>query len=113
MSQLKMLALGTLLLGMASIAAVPPIAAPHELYGFLLEQNQAEFDKSLGEPFRKGETPDGLHYRAYRILGTKASYLVAIFEKNRAVKLELTGTDYRGPTGFRELTLGQDASAIE
>ncbi len=112
-SQYRILALATLLSGLLAFAATSPTPAPHELYGFLLEQNQTAFDGSLGKPFNEGSTPEGLAHRAYILPDTNASYLVAVFDKSRAVRLELTGTDYRGPTGFRNLTLGQDAPAIE
>jgi len=113
MSTLRVVALASLLLGVQGIAATPQGTAPHELFGFLLEQNQAAFDNALGKPFNTGEEPKGFNYRAYAIPGAKESYLVAGFKKDRAVRLELTGADYRGPTGFFGLTLGQDASAIE
>ncbi len=38
---------------------------------------------------------------------------MAVFDHGRAVRLELTGQDYAGPTGFFGLTLGEDASAIK
>jgi len=102
------LALASLFWGSAAFSATQP----HELFGFLLEQNAAEFDRALGAPFRTENLPHELTMRAYRIPGAKETYLAAVFNQGRAVKLELTGEDYSGPTGFFGLTLGEDASAI-
>ncbi len=113
MWHIKVIALASFLLGVPRFAATPPPTPPHELFGFLLEQNKAAFDLALGKPFNTGNTPNELAYRAYIIPGTEASYLVAAFSKDRAVRLELTGKDYGGATGFFGLTLGQDATAIE
>lgn len=97
------------LLGPAAVSATEP----HELFGFLLEQNSAEFDHALGQPFKKEILPDRLTLRAYRIPGAKQTYLAVIFSQGRAVRLELTGPDYSGPTGFFGLTLGETAPAIK
>ncbi|HYB61452.1 MAG TPA: hypothetical protein VEH50_08230 [Methylomirabilota bacterium] len=91
-----------------------PAAQPHELLGFLLEQDPAAFDHALGQPFKTGSLPGQLAMRAYMIPGAKETYLVAVFNIHaRAVRLELTGQDYTGPTGFLGLTLGEDASAVK
>ena len=95
----------------------PPVFAddlpPHELYGFLLQQGQAEFDRVLGKPLDTGTSEDGMQYRVYPISGASKSYLAVFFNANsEAMRLELTGPDYRGATGFRNLLLGEDASRV-
>jgi len=100
-------------------AAQAQAGNPHELFGFLLRQSPSAFAVTLGEPFKEGPHGDGLTFQAFHIPSAKNSYLVAIFAKEKtnkfplAVTLELTGTDYSGPTGFLGLKLGDDASSIE
>jgi hypothetical protein len=94
-------------------AGAQQVGEPHELLGFLLRQNSSAFNAALGAPFNTGKRPDGTTYMAYRIPDAKESYLAVVFVKDEAVTLELTGTDYCGPTGFLGLKLGDDASAVQ
>lgn len=100
-------------------AAQAQAGNPHELFGFLLRQSPSAFTATLNKPFQEGPYGDGLTFQAFHIPSAKNSYLVAIFAKENinkfplAVALELTGTDYLGPTGFLGLKLGDDASSIE
>ncbi len=94
-------------------------STPHELFGFLLRQSPSAFTSALGKPFREGPHGDGYLYQAFHIPNAKETYLVAIFAKTDinemplAVTLELTGTDYKGSTGFLGLRLGDDSSKIQ
>jgi len=100
-------------------AAKPQSTGPHELLGFLLRQSPDAFTSSLGKPFQEGPHGNGSKYHAFHIPGAKDTYLVAVFEKEIAndypvaITLELTGTDYTGPTGFLGIKLGDDASTIQ
>lgn len=83
---------------------------PHELAGFLLRQNRSAIEAELGASF--AQTPDSDNWvgNAYSIEKGKDTYLVAFYGvKDRALKMELTGSDYTGPTGFLGLRLGDDA----
>lgn len=96
-----------------------PTGAPHELLGFLLRQSPPAFTSALGKPFNEGPHGDGETYQAFHIPNAKETYLVAVFAKKDinamplAVTLELTGTDYKGPTGFLGLRLGDDSSKVQ
>ncbi|HEY0309225.1 MAG TPA: hypothetical protein VGB94_13775 [Acidobacteriaceae bacterium] len=99
-------------------AATSQVGEPHELMGFLLRQSPDAF-ATLGKPFKEGSHGNGTTYQAFHIPNAKETYLVAIFAKvatsakAQAITLELTGTDYGGPTGFLGLKLGEDASSVE
>lgn len=92
----------------------------HELDGFLLRQDRKSFDAALGEPFHQEKTEDGWNAFAYHIPGFKHDYLVAFiagekdpFFKDKAVRLELTGTDPFAKAGFFGLQLGDTSSKVE
>jgi hypothetical protein len=97
------------LVGTATFAATQA----HELCDFILKQDSSAFDHGLGKPFRTESLPDKSVMRAYMLPGTQKTYLVAIFKQGRAVRLELTGEDFTGPTGFFGLTLGENSSAVK
>lgn len=86
---------------------------PHELLGFLLRQNRSAFEATLGKPFHTEKKSDGWTANAYHIPTAKDSYLVVFYDKDHATQIELTGTDYSGPTGFLGLRLGNSASKVE
>ncbi|SNS22504.1 hypothetical protein SAMN05421770_10162 [Granulicella rosea] len=109
----------TLILSMAASARAEGSAVPHELFGFLLRQSPEAFERTLGAPFKDGVREDGAHYWAYAIPGTKEDYLVVYFrpmtnmpDRLLATTLELTGTEYKGPTGFFGLHLGDSAAMV-
>jgi hypothetical protein len=92
----------------------------HELDGFLLRQDKKSFDAALGKPFHQEKTDNGGNAFAYHIPGVKQDYLVAFiagekdpFFKDKAVRLELTGTEPFGKTGFFGLQLGDASSKVE
>jgi hypothetical protein len=88
-------------------------ALPHELYGFLLKQNRKTFESVLGKPFESRKADDG-SIAAFTIPRTKDSYIAVTFNKHEeATSIQLTGTDYKGSTGFFGLTLGDDPAKVE
>jgi len=94
----------------------------HELNGFLLRQSREAFEAAMGKPFREENPDNSTHWCAYRIPGSEGNYFAAFFfvskDKDsdlngKAVKLELTGAEPSGPTGFFGLQLGDAAEKVE
>ena len=92
----------------------------HELYGFLLRQSRKAFEAALGKPFHQDKIENGGDAFAYHIPGFKQDYLVAFiggekepFFKDKAARLELTGTVPFGDTGFFGLQLSDESSKVE
>jgi len=92
----------------------------HELDGFLLRQSRKAFEAALGKPFHQDKNDYGGDSFAYHIPGFKQDYLVAFlagekepFFKDKAVRLELTGTVPFGGPGFFGLQLGDESSKVE
>lgn len=92
----------------------------HELDGFLLRQGRKAFEAALGRPFHEDKIENGGSAFAYHIPGFKKDYLVAFFAgdkepsfKDKAVRLELTGTMPFGNTGFFGLQLSDESSKVE
>jgi hypothetical protein len=81
----------------------------HELFGFMLRQNRTAIEQSLGKPFAEQKGSDGWIGYAYHVPAAEKSYLVAFYDEQRVTRVELTGTDYRGTTGFFGLRLGDSS----
>ena len=98
-------------LGWETQTAMKP--GPHELMGFLLRQSRSAIEGSLGKPFNQQEA-DGWMGSAYRVQKVQDTYLVVFYgKKDRILKMELTGSDYTGPTGFYGLRLGDSAEKVQ
>jgi hypothetical protein len=105
---------------MRSKAASRTHTRPHELSGFLLQQDRKAVEAALGKPFRTGEPTNDKQFCVYHVPGSKKNYLVAFYYtgkdpnfKDRIIELELTGEDHSGPTGFFGLQLGDAAEKVE
>jgi hypothetical protein len=92
----------------------------HELDGFLLRQDRKAFEAALGKPFHQDKIENGGNAFAYHIPGFKQDYLVAFIAgekepvfKDKAGRLELTGTVPFGNTGFFGLQLSDASSKVE
>jgi hypothetical protein len=92
----------------------------HELYGFLLRQDRKAFEAALGKPFHQDKIENGGDALAYHIPGFKQDYLVVFVAgekkpvfKDKAGRLELTGTVPFGNTGFFGLQLSDSSSKVE
>jgi hypothetical protein len=90
-------------------SAQRPKPQAHELLGFLLRQDRAAIEAALGKHFTEQKRPDGWIAYAYHLPKTPETYLVALYDKEQVGQIELTGTDYRGPTGFFGLKLGDSS----
>lgn len=86
---------------------------PHELMGLLLRQSRSAVEAELGTPFHKQARPDGAAGFAYHVPHSPNTYIVVIYDKDKAATIELTGTDYSGPTGFLKIRLGDSDTHIQ
>jgi hypothetical protein len=105
--------IGLVCLQLPAQSAQKPKQEAHELLGFLLRQDRAAIETALGEPFNEQKRPDGLIAYAYHVPKAPGTYLVALYDKEQIGQIELTGTDYFGPTGFFGLKLGDSSDKVQ
>jgi len=104
---------GLVSLQLAAQSVQKPKPQAHELLGFLLRQDRAAIEAALGKPFTEQTRPDSWVAYAYRLPKTPETYLVTLYDKQKVGQIELTGTDYRGPTGFFGLKLGDSSDKVQ
>jgi hypothetical protein len=92
---------------------------PHELDGFLLRQTRSAVEARLGKPFKSGKVDDEKTWGAYHPSNSSKNYLVVFYYvgqdeafKDKIIKMELTGDEPSGSTGFFGLQLGDDAQKV-